>query len=249
MHASPKPILAAIVGAGGRVGRLLIETCEASDRWQSPVVVERDSNALPPGSEVIIDFSSPNGLMRALDMAVAAGVPIVSGTTGLDEQAEQALTAAATSVAVLHATNTSLGVALLNRLVADAAGVLDDDFDVELVEAHHRHKRDAPSGTAVTLLDRILKARGQTSDDLQHGRVGDGIRSAGSVGVHSLRLGDVVGRHEVSFAGTGEIVSLRHEATDRRTFARGALQAAAWLIGRPAGRYTMDDVLADRLER
>ncbi len=192
----------------------------------------------------MIDFSLPAGTAYWAKQAADAGTPFMSGTTGLDDDANNTLEQASQRVAVLHATNTSLGVALLNRLAADAARILGSDFDCEIVEAHHRHKRDAPSGTADTLAAYILDARQQDAAALRFGRHGnDAIRQAGSIGVHSLRLGDVVGRHEAHFAGVGERLCVWHEATDRRTFARGALRAAQWLTDKAAGRYTMDDVL------
>ncbi|MEM1011165.1 MAG: 4-hydroxy-tetrahydrodipicolinate reductase [Planctomycetota bacterium] len=243
----PKPLTIALVGGTGRVGRLLRQEVDADDTL-SIVGDLRSGDAVPADADVLIDFSSPAGLAEFATKAADAGVAIVSGTTSLDDGANDALTYASGKVAVLHATNTSLGVALLNRLAADAARVLGHDADIEIVELHHNQKQDAPSGTADTLARRILDARDQTDADLRLGRVGTmAIREPGTVGVHSLRLGDVVGRHEAHFATTGERLCVWHEATDRRTFARGAIRAARWIVGRSPGLYGMDDVLADAL--
>ncbi|MEM7809090.1 MAG: 4-hydroxy-tetrahydrodipicolinate reductase [Planctomycetota bacterium] len=243
----PKPLTIALVGGAGRVGRLLRQEVDADDTL-SIVGDLRSGDEVPADADVLIDFSSPAGLAEFATKAADAGVAIVSGTTGLDDGANDALAYAGGKVAVLHATNTSLGVALLNRLAADAARVLGDDADIEIVELHHNQKKDAPSGTADTLARRILDARDQTDADLRLGRVGaTAVREPSTVGVHSLRLGDVVGRHEAHFATTGERLCVWHDATDRRTFARGAIRAARWIVGRSPGLYGMDDVLADAL--
>ena len=203
----------------------------------------RDDDAFDGEADVLIDFSAPAGFRRWLAVCREMRVPFVSGTTGLDASDYALLDAAAGDIAVLHATNTSLGVAVLNRLAADAARLLGDDYDVEIVEAHHRHKKDAPSGTADTLAKVVLSALERTEDDLRFGRRGMTPREPRSVGVHSLRLGDVTGEHTVHFAADGERLALTHAATSRDTFARGALRAARWLARKPPGRYGMADVL------
>ncbi len=244
---SKKPLRLALVGGGGRVGRLLHDLINADGSLALAAELGRHDD-VPADADVLVDFSSPAGTARFAPLAAKANVPIVCGTTALDASATAALDRAASQVAVLHATNTSLGIALLNRLAADAARILGDDFDIEIVESHHNQKRDAPSGTADTLARHILKARTAADDALRFGRHGDDeVRQPGTIGVHSLRLGDVVGRHEAHFGGVGERLCVWHEATDRRTFARGAIRAARWLVTRSPGRYTMDDVLADAL--
>ena len=236
----------AIAGANGRVGKLLVETVKEAEDLELAGAMGRGDTELP-ACEVLIDFSSPEGFQHWLSMCVEKKVAFVSGTTGLAAEDFERLDEASAAVPVLHATNTSLGVALLNRLTAEATKVLGQDFDIEIVESHHRHKKDAPSGTAATLLSAVLGARGSDDSAAVHGRHGMTPRTRGEVGVHSLRMGDVVGEHTVHFAGDGERVELTHRATSRATFARGAIRAARWIAGKPAGRYTMEDVLADVL--
>lgn len=232
----------AVAGANGRVGQLLLKAIEEADDLQLAGALTRDHRELP-ACDVLIDFSTPEGLQHWLAACVEAKVPFVSGTTGLRDSEETQLDEAAAEIAVLHATNTSLGVALLNKLAAEAAATLGQDFDIEIVEAHHRHKKDAPSGTAATLAQSVLRARGQDPSVLAHGRVGMEPRTSGQIGVHSLRMGDVVGEHTAHFAGEGERLELTHKATSRETFARGAIRAARWLVTKPSGRYAMPDVL------
>ena len=213
-----------VAGADGRVGRLLVDLLNAADDLELAGTLTRGSTDLP-ACDVLIDFSSPDGFRHWLAACRASKVAFVSGTTGLSEEDDALLDAAAADVAVLHATNTSLGVAVLNRLAGEAARMLGEPFDCEIVEAHHKHKRDAPSGTALTLGAATGRA---------------------DVRYHSLRVGDVVGEHTLHLAGKGERLELTHRATGRETFARGALRAARWLAGppaRPPGRYAMADVL------
>jgi 4-hydroxy-tetrahydrodipicolinate reductase len=241
-----EPIRVVVAGPTGRVGRLLVEDIDASDTFVLAGTLGRGTGELP-ACDVLIDFTSQAGFQRCLDVARAAKVALVSGTTGLSGEDEAAMREAGGEIPLLHATNTSLGVALLNKLAADAARVLGEGFDVDIVETHHRHKQDAPSGTAWTLADHVLAARGQTRDALDLFRPEHGRRQAGRVGMHSLRMGDVVGEHTVHLAGVGERIALTHAATDRRTFSRGALRAAAWLVTQPPGVYGMADVLREEL--
>jgi 4-hydroxy-tetrahydrodipicolinate reductase len=169
----------------------------------------------------------------------------VVGTTGFDAAARAQLERAAHKIAVLLAPNTSVGVAVLRKLVAQAAQALGQGYDVEISEAHHRLKRDAPSGTALSLGEAVANARGQVLSDVavyDH-HATSSPRSAGSIGFSVVRAGDIVGEHTVMFAAAGERVEITHRATDRMTFARGALRGAAWLLGRPPGLYAMQDVL------
>jgi 4-hydroxy-tetrahydrodipicolinate reductase len=196
------------------------------------------------GAQVAIDFSRPELSLRALDACRAARVPIVIGTTGQDDAFDARVTAAARDIAVIVAPNTSLGVAVTQELVRIAAAALPSGFDIEIVEAHHKHKLDAPSGTALALADSAARGRGLDPVAARvSGRAGQGARREGEIGISSVRAGDIVGTHTVWFAGAGERIQVTHEATDRAIFARGALQAAAWLATQKPGRYAMANVL------
>ena len=204
-----------------------------------------DALALAQASDVLVDFSAPGALEGNLDAAVAAGVPIVVGTTGLEERHHFLCDAAADAVAVLQTGNTSLGVTLLAHLVREAASRLGEDWDIEIVETHHRMKVDAPSGTALLLGEAAAKGRAVSlAEEAVRGRDGiTGARKAGTIGFASLRGGTVAGDHTVHFLADNERLSLSHLAENRAIFARGAVRAAEWLIGRAAGRYTMPEVL------
>ena len=209
--------------------------------------IEEDDGFLLDQSQgdVLIDFSAPAALAASLDRAISAGIPILVGTTGLDDFAEQRIAKAAESIAVLRAANTSLGVALLSDLVERAAQVLGRDWDIEIVEMHHREKADAPSGTALALGEAAARGRGIDLDALSdRGRSGTALkRRDGAIGFASLRGGTVAGDHDVIFAGTEERLILSHRAESRAIFAKGALAAARFLHGKPAGLYTMRDVI------
>jgi 4-hydroxy-tetrahydrodipicolinate reductase len=197
--------------------------------------------------DVIVDFSSPAATAGLLRLAVEHRKPIVIGTTGHAADAKQRLLVLAGQLPCVWAGNFSVGVNLLFHLTQTAAGILNADYDAEIVEMHHRFKKDAPSGTAARLLDIILQERKLTPDALRHGRQGvTGERSPREVGVHALRGGDVVGDHTVIFAALGERLELTHKASDRAIFARGALRAAQWVISQPPGVYDMQHVLGLR---
>ncbi len=194
--------------------------------------------------DVIVDFTSPAGFSAAVALARVARVPLVSGTTGLDAVELRKLDELAQSVPALHAPNMSIGVAVLARIVQVALAALPAGFDVEIVETHHRRKKDAPSGTALALVEAARAGREQA---LREVRGRDGLanpREPDEIGVHAVRGGDVVGDHTVHLLGDGERLELTHRATDRLLFGRGALVAAHWLRGKPAGRYSMADVVA-----
>jgi len=194
--------------------------------------------------DVIIDFSSHQATGKVLEIAVAHKKAVVIGTTGHAADEKKRLLALAAQVPCVWAGNYSVGVNLLYALTRRAARVLGADYDAEVVEMHHRFKKDAPSGTAARLLEIILEERKLGADALRHGRSGiTGERKPTEVGVHALRGGDVVGEHTVMFAALGERLELTHKATDRAIFARGALRAAAWVADQPAGVYDMQDVL------
>ncbi len=206
------------------------------------IMASADIGSALLGADVVIDFSRPDALRALAPVAARAGVAIVSGTTGLDAAAEKALDDAASRVAVLWAPNTSVGVFVLAELAKQAAKLLGPGFDIEIVETHHRAKVDAPSGTAVRLADAIGEARaGLTRTTGRDGQVG--ARKADEIGVLAVRGGDVVGDHSVHFFGAGERLELVHRATSRDLFARGAIRAARAIAGKPAGRYTMKDVV------
>ena len=255
-----------IHGAAGRMGQRLVALAVADPELRLTAALEhrghdmlgRDAGTVAgteplavPLSErwesapqVMVDFSTAEALPNVISLCQSEGVALVIGTTGYGEAGEQAIEAAARKIPVLQATNMSLGVNLLFILAGQIAQTLGDDYDIEIVEAHHRFKRDAPSGTAMSLAESICQATGkQIKQDLVHGREGDQPRQTGEIGMHALRLGDVVGRHSVSYATLGEQVQISHEASTRDVFARGALRAAKWLAERPAGRYHMKDVL------
>jgi 4-hydroxy-tetrahydrodipicolinate reductase len=236
-----------ILGASGRMGRaiaaLLDEGGEASLAGRCGR--GEDPGALADACDVLVDFSAPDALAANLDAAVAAGKPIVVGTTGLDQAHDQAIDSAAAKVAVLQSANMSLGVNLLAHLVREAAGRLGPDWDIEIVEMHHREKVDAPSGTALLVGAAAAEGRGiDLAAASDRGRDGiTGARTAGHIGFASLRGGTVPGEHQVIFAGEAERLELGHRAESRDIFARGAIRAATWLSGRPPGRYSMADVL------
>lgn len=208
------------------------------------VPVGADLRPLLSNADALIDFSSPTVTARHLQACAEAGVAILVGTTGLGADVEPAALTAAARVPVLIASNTSLGVTLLEALVRAAARALPGEFDIEIVEAHHRYKKDAPSGTALTLGRAAAEGRGQRLEDVMvAARAGIGERRPGEIGFAVVRGGDVVGDHSVLFAGEAERLTLSHQATDRAIFARGALRAAEWLTVQRPGRYSMADVI------
>lgn len=194
--------------------------------------------------DVVVDFSAHSATRAMLNAAVTQKKPVVLGTTGHSTEEKHELLALAARVPCVWAGNFSVGVNLLFALTRRAASVLGSDYDAEVVEMHHRFKKDAPSGTAARLLEIILEERKLTQEALRHGREGiTGGRTSTEVGVHALRGGDVVGDHTVMFAALGERIELTHRASDRAIFARGALRAAQWVVGQKPGVYDMQDVL------
>lgn len=235
-----------IIGSAGRMGQALAEAIAAAgDTLSGGIDKGGDPLALAQASDVLVDFSSPHALEANLDAAAAAGVPIVVGTTGLEERHHFLCDDAALRTAVLQTGNTSLGVTLLAHLVREAAQRLGEDWDIEIVETHHRMKVDAPSGTALLLGQAAAEGRGiDLAANSARGRDGiTGARTAGEIGFASLRGGSVAGDHTVHFLADNERLSLSHLAENRAIFARGAVRAAQWLIGKEAGRYTMPQVL------
>lgn len=235
-----------IIGSAGRMGHALESAAvEAGIFVSGGIDKDGDPIALAKIADVLLDFSSPSALVDNIGAAVAAGTPILVGTTGLEEHHHQAIDDAARHVAVLQTGNTSLGVTLLARLVKEAATRLGDDWDIEIVEAHHRMKVDAPSGTALALGEAAAAGRGiDLASRSERGRDGlTGARARGAIGFASLRGGTIAGDHSVLFATDNERITLSHQAENRSIFARGAIRAATWLVRQPAGRYTMDQVI------
>lgn len=235
-----------IYGSEGRMGRVIATIAEDEGaRIAGGVDAGGDPVPLAHAADVLVDFSTPAALESHLAAAVAARTPMVIGTTGLLPTHHAMIDRAAQEIAVLQTGNTSLGVTLLGILVQEAAQRLGSDWDIEIVEMHHRHKVDAPSGTAVLLGEAAARGRGTTlNEERVDGRAGlVGARTEGTIGFSSLRGGTVVGDHLVVFAGEGERIELGHRGEDRSIFARGAVKAALWLADRPAGRYSMAEVL------
>lgn len=235
-----------IIGSEGRMGKALAEAIGAAGHELAGGVDQGgDPAALAAAADVLVDFSSPAALEATLDAAVAAGTPILVGTTGLEERHHWLVDQAAESIAVLQTGNTSLGVTLLAHLVREAAERLGEDWDIEIVETHHRMKVDAPSGTALLLGEAAARGRGVALEDAaQRGRDGiTGKRETGAIGFAALRGGSVAGDHSVLFLTDDERLTLSHQAENRAIFARGAVRGAAWLTRQPPGRYTMPEVL------
>lgn len=259
-----------VIGCGGRMGRMLVAEIVAGDgvglvggcTAPGGALIGRDVGEVPGlgklgltigddarrligDSDVAIDFSQPAATAEHATLAAALGKPIVIGTTGLSAAQEEAVRAAARVIPIVWAANTSLGINLLLGLVAQVAERLGVDWDIEIMEMHHRGKVDAPSGTALALGQAAAAARGTTLEaSAKRGRDGiTGARRDGDIGFASLRGGDAVGDHHVIFAGAGERLELVHRATNRAIYAKGAVRAAQWLVGKPPGLYGMKDVL------
>jgi 4-hydroxy-tetrahydrodipicolinate reductase len=242
------PLSISLVGARGRMGRAL---ADAAPSCGCTVVAAVDVGDDPAEAfargDVVVDFSSHTLTERLIGLAAAAGRPLVIGTTGHPAAEKPRLRELAARIPCVWAGNYSVGVNLLFALTRRAAAVLGPEYDAEVVEMHHRFKKDAPSGTAERLLEIILEERRLDASALRHGRQGiTGERTPSEVGIHALRGGDVVGEHTVLFAALGERVELVHKASDRSIFARGALRAAHWIAGRPPGVHDMQDVLGLR---
>lgn len=260
----------AIFGVTGRMGAALLRaldevplarlsgaTASSTSRWLqqdagSPaggplrgVLIAGEPATSLRGARVAIDFALPEGTAANVRACVAANCPLVIGTTGLSEQTRAQIAAAAKQVPIVVSANMSVGVNLLMKLTELAARSLDASYDVEIFEAHHRNKKDAPSGTALALGNSAATGRGVSLEDVavfeRHGDTG--ARASGSIGFSVFRGGDVIGDHTVTFAGNGERLELSHRASDRMMFARGAVRAAAWIVTRPPGLYSMQDVL------
>jgi len=241
------PLKLLINGSNGRMGRMLV-ACAAEDpalEIAATVDAGDDFAAALARSDAVIDFSHADVTASVATACAAAGKVLVIGTTGHDDATRAAIARAAEKIPTVFAPNFSVGVNTLFWLTRQAARILGPDFDLEVVEMHHRLKKDAPSGTARRLAEILAEAAGLTyENDVRHGREGMvGARTPREIGLHAIRGGDVVGDHTVIFAANGERVELTHKASSRETFARGALRAAKWASGKPPGLYDMENVL------
>ncbi|WP_296176648.1 4-hydroxy-tetrahydrodipicolinate reductase [Psychrobacter sp. UBA2769] len=259
-----------VIGAGGRMGRMLIEAVQENPQTTLNAAIERQGSSLVGADagevaaigrldvqivddlkavindiDVLIDFSLPDATEQNMQICAANKVAMVIGTTGFNEQQEQVLTEASKQIAIVYAGNYSTGVNLSLKLLGMAAKAFGNDADVEVIEAHHKHKIDAPSGTAYMMAEAVAEARGQNLKDVAvYGREGQtGERKAGTIGIHAIRGGEIIGDHTVMFIADGEVVEITHRARARMTFAAGAVRAATWVIKQEVGQYNMQDVL------
>ena len=242
-----------ISGAAGHMGRAVaqlakeqgIEVLGGIDQREAEgLTVYPDFASLPEAGDAIVDFSAPAALEGLLAYATEKKIPCVLATTGYTEEQLAEIEKASETIAVFRSANMSVGIALLRKLAREAAAALGEGFDIEIVEAHHRRKKDAPSGTALMLYDAVKNARGETSPAV-FGREGrDCARQKGEIGLHALRGGTVTGEHQVCFLGDMERITLSHSAENRAVFAAGALRAAAFLQGKAPGMYDMDSLLS-----
>jgi len=264
-------ITVAIAGAGGRMGRMLIEAALAADDIRIGAALDRagspdlgrdcaeflgrktgvaisDDPARVRDAQVLIDFTRPEGTLEHLKHCVANGVAMVIGTTGFDAAGKAAIHAATERIPIVFAPNMSVGVNATLKLLEVAAQILSSGYDIEIIEAHHRHKVDAPSGTALAMGETIARALGARLDDVavyaRHGITGE--RKPGTIGFSAIRGGDIVGDHTVLFAGIGERIEITHKSASRMTYALGALRAARFLAGKSKGLFDMHDVLGLR---
>jgi len=257
----------AVSGACGRMGRTLIRLVSESEDLKLVGAVEAPGHPsmgasaaalagthelgvtvtgqLPDGMDVLVDFSLPEGSIGRIEACAAAKVPCVVGTTGFSPQERQRIAAAAQKTAVVLSPNMSVGVNVLFHVAAELARTLGPEYDIEIVEAHHRFKKDAPSGTAIKIGEEIAQATGRSLEKAAaHGRgPASAPRKPGEIGFHAIRGGDIVGEHIIYYTGLGERLELKHVAHSRETFARGALRAARWVADRGPGLYSMADVL------
>jgi len=256
-----------IVGAAGRMGRRVLSLAIQASQFDIVAAVEKADHpdigkdaglvaavgqinvkldsVYPAGADVAVDFSTPETADKTIDYCLKSGAALVLGTTGLSDEQQEKIKAASQKIPVVYGTNMSVGMNALFTLVGKVASMLGDEYDIEIIEQHHRFKKDAPSGSALTLAKNICTATGRDFPDcIVHGRSGkDALRQKGSIGIHAVRAGDITGIHSVIFSTLGETVALNHNAHSRDGFARGALRAAKWLVGKKPGLYSMADVL------
>lgn len=257
----------AVSGAGGRMGKRIITLAAEAGELDIVAAIEKNDHpdigkdagilagagaigvelggSYPADADVVVDFSQPQAADKAVDYCVENGAALVMGTTGLSTQHKGKIEAASPKIAIIYGTNMSVGMNVLFAIVGRVASMLGDEYDTEIVEQHHRFKKDAPSGSALTLAENICKAVGSDSSDcLTCGRSGkDTLRQKGKIGIHAVRAGDIAGIHSVIFSTLGETVTLAHTAHSRDGFARGALRAAKWLVDKKPGLYSMAEVM------
>lgn len=234
-----------INGINGYMGRTIRELALKDNFWEEIHGLSREK---PQPTDhikyhVLLDFTHPSALDNVLQLALERRLPLVIGTTGYNDEQLEKIKAASKEIPILYATNMSLGMNLLFSLVEGIARKIGKDADIEIVESHHNRKKDAPSGSAITIAESIEKGLGERRK-YQYGRQGQCPRQKGEIGIHSLRGGNIVGYHEVNFIGDLESIRLSHEAYDRKVFAKGALEAAKFIIGKEPGLYSMRDVLS-----
>ncbi len=256
-----------VIGAAGRMGQRIIALAAESGQFDIVAAIEASghpeigkdagllagagslgvafSNRVAHSGGRAIDFSLPEGADETLKQCQARGAALVMGTTGLNPEQQAGIEAASQQIPVIYGTNMSVGMNVLFALVGKAASMLGPDYDIEIIEQHHRFKKDAPSGSALTLAERICEATDRDCPAcLTHGRNGkDALRQKDTIGMHAIRAGDITGIHSVIYGALGESITLNHTAHSRDTFVQGALRAAQWLAGKAPGRYTMPDVL------
>ena len=269
-QAKEQAIKVGVIGAGGRMGRMLIEAINDNPQTTLNAAIERqgsslvgadagevaaighlnvqivdDLQAVVDDIDVLIDFSLPDATEKNMQVCAEHNVAMVIGTTGFNEQQEQVLAKASEKIAIVYAGNYSTGVNLSLKLLEMAAKAFGTEADVEVIEAHHKHKNDAPSGTAYMMAEAVAAARGQNLKDVAvYGREGQtGEREASTIGIHAIRGGEIIGDHTVMFIADGEVVEITHRARARMTFAAGAVRAATWVIQQEVGQYNMQDVL------
>jgi 4-hydroxy-tetrahydrodipicolinate reductase len=237
----------AVAGASGRMGQSIIQSIEQSDKTTLGVTLDKGDNlnSLIDQFDVLVDFTRPEATLDYLAVCIASGKSMVIGTTGFDDAGLQMIKDAGTKIPVVFAPNMSVGVNLSLKLLEMAAKVIGEESDIEIVEAHHRHKVDSPSGTALKMGEVVANALGRDlSKCAVYGRKGiQKHRDSQTIGFSTIRGGDVVGEHTVSFFMEGERIEVTHKASSRITFANGAIRASAWLQGKPAGLYSMQDIL------
>jgi 4-hydroxy-tetrahydrodipicolinate reductase len=257
----------AVVGAGGRMGKRIVALAVESGEFDIAATIERKghpdigkdaglvattgvlnvklSDSFTGSADVVIDFSLPEVADKTVEYCAENKIALVLGTTGLDDRQRAKIKAVSKKIPLLYGTNMSVGMNVLFNLVGKVAMLLGEDYDVEIIEQHHRFKKDAPSGSAKTLAENICKATGRDfPQSLIHGRNGkDVLRQKDTIGVHAVRAGDITGVHSVVFSTLGETVTLNHTAHSRDTFARGALRAAKWLVGKKPSLYSMSEIL------
>jgi len=269
-QANNKSINVGVIGAGGRMGRMLIEAVQNNPQTTLKAAIERQGSSLVGADagevaaighlnlqivddlaavisdiDVLIDFSLPDATEKNMQVCAEHNVAMVIGTTGFNEQQEQVLAKASEKITIVYAGNYSTGVNLSLKLLGMAAKAFGNDADVEIIEAHHKHKIDAPSGTAYMMAEAVAEARGQNLKDVAiYGREGQtDERESGTIGIHAVRGGEIVGDHTVMFIADGEVVEITHRARARMTFAAGAVRAATWVVEQEVGQYNMQDVL------